>query len=401
MRGQNLKQLWKTYGARHTVNRLTEALELGRRGDPNGLKPEDFSIRELAESFCGHDWVRRLWEGNSARYGAVSVLEAGEGVDISAFSNITGQLIFSKIQQGWDQIPNITDELFELIPTKLDGEKIPGIGRIKDEGSAIHPGKEYPETSFGEQYWQTPSTTKKGQILSITKELVFFDRTGLILKRGGEIGERLKKNYEKERLDVFAGIINNHVWNGNAFNTYATGANTIGINSLGSTPLVDWTSIETAELLFPDLLDPDTGNPIEIDTANMVLVVMPFKKRTAQRIIKATEFRANSNQSAGTQSNITIGDNPMENEYRVLSSAMLYQRIIASGVTASNAKNWWFLGNPKKAFAWMENWPLTVVQAPPNSTAEFERDIVMRWKGSYRGVAAVQDPRYMVKMYNA
>ena len=45
----------------------------------------------------------------------------------------------------------------------------------------------------------------------------------------------------------------------------------------------------------------------------------------------------------------------------------------------------------------MENWPITVTQAPANSEAEFNQDIVLRFKASERGAAAVIDPRYVVK----
>ena len=45
----------------------------------------------------------------------------------------------------------------------------------------------------------------------------------------------------------------------------------------------------------------------------------------------------------------------------------------------------------------MENWPITVTQAPPNSEAEFTHDIVARFKASERGAAAVLNPRYVVK----
>ena len=37
----------------------------------------------------------------------------------------------------------------------------------------------------------------------------------------------------------------------------------------------------------------------------------------------------------------------------------------------------------------MENWPITVTQAPSNSEAEFNQDIVLRFKASERGAAAV------------
>ena len=57
----------------------------------------------------------------------------------------------------------------------------------------------------------------------------------------------------------------------------------------------------------------------------------------------------------------------------------------------------WFIGDPARAFAYMENWPITVVSAPDNSEAEFTHDIVSRFKVSERGAAAVIEPRYMVK----
>ncbi len=61
------------------------------------------------------------------------------------------------------------------------------------------------------------------------------------------------------------------------------------------------------------------------------------------------------------------------------------------------ATTWWFLGDFRKAFADKENWPITVTQAPANSEAEFSQDIVLRFKASERGAAAVLNPRYIVK----
>jgi CheY-like chemotaxis protein len=50
-----------------------------------------------------------------------------------------------------------------------------------------------------------------------------------------------------------------------------------------------------------------------------------------------------------------------------------------------------------KAYAYMENWPITVTQAPANGEAEFNQDIVARYKVSERGAAHAYEPRYMVK----
>jgi hypothetical protein len=45
----------------------------------------------------------------------------------------------------------------------------------------------------------------------------------------------------------------------------------------------------------------------------------------------------------------------------------------------------------------MENWPITVTQSPANSEADFAQDIVLRFKASERGAAAVINPRYVIK----
>ena len=49
----------------------------------------------------------------------------------------------------------------------------------------MHPGMPYPHLGFGEDYIETPSTTKRGFIVPVTKEAIFFDRTHLVLQPGG------------------------------------------------------------------------------------------------------------------------------------------------------------------------------------------------------------------------
>ena len=41
----------------------------------------------------------------------------------------------------------------------------------------------------------------------------------------------------------------------------------------------------------------------------------------------------------------------------------------------------------------MENWPITVTQAPANSEAEFTQDTVVRFKASERGNWSIWEPR--------
>jgi len=350
---RELKQLYDKLGPAECVKHLSEALREGH------LKPEDFSIREVAEVTLGDSRVRQL----DPRHGGAGLLEAGEGVDVTAFSNITGQVVQSKIMEAYTQEAFVVSKLVDTIPTRLDGEKIPGIGRVKDEIAEVHPGMPYPSLGFAEDYIETPQTTKRGFIVPVTKEAVFFDRTHLVLQRAAEVGEILGLNKEKRLIDLLIGVTNNYKWKDADYNTYSstgTGVAPDGdwINQF-SEELVDWTDVDAAEQLFAEITYTAAGS----ETA-------------------------------------TTAANPLGN-YTVVESRLAYRRIVASGEAAADARKWWFIGDFKKAFGYMENWPITVTQSPPNSEAEFNQDIVVRFKASERGAAAVINPRYVVKSTGA
>jgi len=385
---RELKRMYDAGGPQQTARHLQEALGQGH------LKPEDFSIREIAEVTLGGQRVRQM----DPRSGSASLLEAGEGVDVTAFSNITGQVIQSKIMEAYTQEAFVISRLVETIATRLDGEKIPGVGRISDEVAEVHPGMPYPHLGFGEDYIETPQTTKRGFIVPVTREAIFFDRTHLVLQRAAEVGEILGLNKEKRLLDLVIGVTNNYKWKGTDYNTYSstgTGVAPDGdwINET-SEELVDWTDVDAAEQLFAEILDPNTGEPVLVKATTVL--VMPAYRHAAHRVFNAAEIQYTADGAATT----TVAANPLGN-YRVAESRLAYRRIVASGEAAADAKKWWFIGDFKKAFAYMENWPITITQSPPNSEAEFNQDIVVRFKASERGAAAVINPRYVVKSTGA
>jgi hypothetical protein len=378
---RELKRRYDLDGPAKTTAHLSESLK--RRQ----LHPEDFSLRDLAEGLVpdGHHWVRSLDPKSGA---GVNLLEAGDGVDVTAFLNITGQLIYSKIMDAYTQEAFVVSKLVDTVPTRLDGEKIPGIARVADNVGEVHPGMPYPNLGFGEDYIETPSTSKHGFIVPVTKEAIFFDRTNLVLSRAAEVGEILGLNKEKRLIDLVIGVTNNYKWLGTTYNTYQTSAPWINVKT--GNELVDWTDVDAAEQLFADILDPNTGEPVLV-SANTVLV-MPAFRHAAHRVFNATEI-AYTGSGAATA---TTAANPLGN-YRVEESRLAYRRIIASGEPAANAKKWWFIGDFKKAFAYMENWPITVSQSTSNSEADFQSDVVVRFKASERGAAAVLNPRFVVK----
>jgi hypothetical protein len=56
----------------------------------------------------------------------------------------------------------------------------------------------------------------------------------------------------------------------------------------------------------------------------------------------------------------------------------------------------WYLGNPARAFVYMENWPIAVIRQD-EGPAMFHRDIVTQFRCSERGQYYVLEPRVMAK----
>lgn len=356
------------------------------------IRPADLSIRALFEHFVPDG--RELVDSYNPRHGGgdgTDLMETANVVASSAFAKITGQITYTAVMEAYTQEAFVFTPLVRTITTQFNGEKIPGISGIGDEALTVDEGMPYPQAGVSQTYIETPVTTKRGLIVSVTKEALFFDRTGVLTDRCNRVGEALGLNKEKRVIDC---VIDENVtthrynWRGVIIATYNdnTGTHTWD-NLAASNDLVDWTDIDTAEQLFATMLDPETGEPILITPRH--LVVPRQRLYAARRIINATEIMMNVGGYA-TSGNLsaTKAANPVQN-YQIVTSNQLAARQ-ATDTT-------WYLGDIQKAFAYMENWPMTVVQAPANSEVEFTTDVVMRYKASERGAMATLEPRAMVK----
>ncbi len=379
---KELKRRYELDGPEKTVHHLSEALS------KNELTPEDFSIRDLAESMVpdGREWVDQM----SPKYGSVPVTESTDGIDVTAFMNITGQLIYNKILESYRGESFVLSKAVTTIPTRLDGERIPGVGAIRDEVAEIHPGMPYPNLGFGEDYIDTPSTTKRGLIVPVTREAIFFDRTHLILSRAAEVGEILALNKEKRIADMILGLTSLYKWRGTTYSTYYSGSQSTDpwANLLASNELVDESDVDSAENLFANMLDPNTDEPVLIEPDTVL--VMPAKRYTANEIFQNQKL-------VYSNGNLRSVGNPFK-EYRVLCSRIAWRQLLATDPNSeTDLAKYWFMGNFSKAFAYMENWPITVTHSARGSEADFNQDIVVRYKASERGTPAVLNPRYVVK----
>ena len=376
---------------------LTEALEAKE------LKPTDFSIRELFEAFVENgSSIVGSWQSNRGGYGT-ELLEAGPGgsaVGYSDFSNITGQIFFTDVQEKYDAPEFIYTKAIESKASTIqDKERIPGVTRIGSTTRGIKEGQPYPRYGVGEDYIDAPAKVKDGGIVEVTKEIVAGDKTGVLLERTGELGYWLGYGVEERVIDAlidendgatgaFQGG-HRYTWRGTAYATYQ--AATPWINSKTSNALTDETSIDALWQLLVAITDPFTGKPIvyQMDT----LICTPNLQWRASRIIRSTEIRQTAPGYATSASPAQTISPPAL--HAVLPGLKLMSSPILKARLATDTD--WFMGNPRKAVRRYYNWDITTAQRSTGTDAEFERDVVMQFKAGLKDAVTTIQPRYMGK----
>jgi hypothetical protein len=353
------------------------------------IKPQEFSIADLFESLVqdGRE-LRRLFNPQN---GPTNVLaEAAGAVASSDFSSITGQILYSMMMTDLKPEAYPFQALIPTQSTQFSGEKIPGIANLGDLAEVVNENEDYPLMGTSEDYIETPETKKRGFIVPVTKEAIFFDRTGELLNKCSKVGDSLLLNKEKRAIDCLVDqntTAHRYKWRGTTYATYQTA--TPWINTTGAANvLVDWSDLDVVNQLFNAITDPNTGEPVMVEADT--IIVTKENEETARRILNATEIVVHSGGYAVTGNlTETRAPNPMANKYKIATSNLLATR-------TTDDQHWW-MGTPSKYARYMENWPITVTQAPAGNADDFNRDIVAKYKCSERGQYAVIEPRVMVE----
>ena len=109
--------------------------------------------------------------------------EASGAITSSDFSNITGQIVYTRLMQDLTPEDFPFQNLIPNQPTQFDGEKIAGIANLGDLAEVVAENEDYPLMGLNQDWIETPQTKKRGFIVPITKEAIFFDRTGDLLRK--------------------------------------------------------------------------------------------------------------------------------------------------------------------------------------------------------------------------
>lgn len=350
---------------------------------------ERVSIREMFEELVpdGREAVRNF----NPKYAssAVAIREAN-AVQSGAFANVSGIVVTTMVEDSAKHEDFIGDLLCTTRSSPYQTERLPMISDIGDEAELVGEGEAYPLAGVTEDWIDTPPTKKRGKIVPLTKEAVFFDRTGELLSKAGDVGYWLGVNREKRIIDVATGQTDTYNRKGRgATTTYGDSSGSHDWDNLAaSNALVDWTDIDVAQQLADEIVDPNTGEPVMIQFKE--ILVPKALKAAAERIISATEIRFGAGGSTSTSGTVAVSRQPsVANQLKLVTNAWVSDR--------TSSTSTWFIGDFKAAFEYLENWPITVVQAPQGSHEEFKYDIVIQWKASEMGVAHARRPRLVVK----
>jgi len=372
----------------------TAEKQLRQELDNKDLRPQDFSFAELfIECFGWSDFQQcRKRELLANQVFEARLQETPGAVSTAAFQNISGQIVYSAIMDAFMMEEFQFSRLIPEVQTEFNGEKIAGITGIGDEDQIVDEGQPYPLVGVSEDYIETPVTRKRGKIVPITREAIFFDRTGILLERCSQVGMWLGLNKEKRAIDTVIDentTAGRYKWRGDIIATYGDNSGTHSWDNLSaSNALVDWTDLDVAEQNLNQITDPNTGEPVLVEPTH--LIVTKSLEQTASRILQATTVNVvTPGYATSANPQETTRNNPYLNKYSLLSTRLLASRL---GTDTS-----WFLGNPSKAFRYMVNWPMQVKQAPTNNSDEFHRDIVSQWRSDERGAFSTWEPRLMNK----
>ena len=373
--------------------------------DAGDLTPDDFSLRRLAEA-CGvlggpraaFAALREAADAaDPARPPAALLSETAPAARTDLFRVVTAELLARKVTEGYDAAAGlIGDRLVSVVRANGRNAKLAGFTATAGP-TDVPEGHDYEESTFAEKF-VTSEEAKRGRILSVTEELIYFDRTGEVYRRAVRLGEGLRQERERTIVRAVADAEPGRpVYRPSGVGTplYQTDGshrNLIGPNNTTSpdhaaaVPLEDWAALDKvrayrATEVLDDRVD---GDPRPVLAPARQVLVPESLAGTARGIVDATEVRRTSGDE------VTVSGNPHRG-LEVLSSPFL-DELGAAG------RRDWYLGDFPKQFVWTEIWPVQTFLQRSESAAAFERDVALRVKARYYGGVSATDTAFVTKV---
>lgn len=373
------------------------------------IRERDISLRALAEGILGENFQQKLIRHAVGAYRGV--FESQTAIDVSAFSNITGQLYVDRVLENYKNPAFVANTLATTIGVtngNLGTHREPWLSRVMEEPSPIQPAGLYPMATFKEQYIDLPAVGKFGEQGGITLEMIVGDLTRQANTAFDDLGRKMGQFEERLGLVTICGLNVTKYGNGNTFKYMGTGYNTYQAslydNVISAATVTDYSGIANIELKFAKMVDLASGDPIDVPIENRKLLCVPDKEWELRKVFNATDVLTGAFPTSGANFQ-THSPNPLKGTYPMVPSIYLYHLLTDAapnglGLTASQAKEHLFYGAFNQAFVKREVEPAQVFQMPPMNEAEFNQDIMLRIKTRNWFAFGVEKPQLVVESYN-
>lgn len=336
------------------------------------IEPRNVSTRDLFNNFVLRKYPDLKLDGPMNQ-------EFFEAVVSSQFPYATSRVISPVIIKQYEYALADVGRLVTEVDSKNDAEDIVGFRR-KGKFERVYEGRPYEQVDRTEKRCRIKNA-KFGEIISLTKEMILFDKTGELVNDAQDLGEEMGSHRHRfiiekatdRACDATGDAVNNSlVIDGTAramfadthaaWDTYAndnvdtTAFGTAGVKAV--LKLLRKMQDERGEYIGPfvveDLL---VHSDLEID---------------AMQLIKSTQQYDTTDRSI----------NPFKGKYTIVSSPFVRD------------VGYYYLGTFRKQTRWQWVWRPTITKLAEASDDNFKRDIVLQIKASYYGGCGATDYRY-------
>ncbi len=353
--GTALHNLLESQGADGATRVVKDLLETGK------IQPTDFSLREIWEQCTFHEFGK--------------IIPATEAIASSSFPKITGELINSRIISAYDAVPTIGDMLVTTVQSNVERETVAGFTDVEtpDEIPELH---EYKDGTMTEKY-VTGQSIKYGKMLSVSEEMITFDKTGQVLARAQRIGMKLAQ--WRERL-IVQGVqdINTTVYRPSnvptAFYSSANG-NLQATNAFGEAGME--AILKLVHFQKDDSLGLEDNDYIGVAIMNPTVLIPQDLDVEASQLANSTLVPESNDNAVNT----------FKGKFQVLSSPYVTQQ----------SPTTWYYGDFKEDFWWTEVWPLQTFTQPANNSDAFKFDVKARFKTRMFGGIMSVDVKHSYK----
>lgn len=377
---------------RGCLSDLSEALDRHIQGKPGGVKPDEFSITDLAAHFIMVDGEPIGYEGTRIWASTGRIVESA--VSTSAFAAITQRIVNAAVLEGYQLPDTVLSRAVPVIRGRNRDARIVNFTVPLAEGKVLsyEEAQDKPTVALYVEYVKTLPTRKKGAVIPITREAVLADDTGGVLEAARRVGQVIALEKEALLTQFVCGLVSNCVIEKRKTDSSEATSNlflTTGrwVNQQ-TNAMSDWTDFDDAENLILGNTLPGTGRPPML--TKRFAVVPPQLRSAAMRILNATEVRS------GT-SNVVASANPLAGlGVQLIASPLVYSEQVAAGVSTATAAGTWFYGDLTQAVRYYELWPLEVVELRDERTAA-RADILVEFAVGENGIPVIVEPRVWTK----